>query len=728
MTKVLPPYPRFGECISALAGALDINKVGSDVGRLAREGDYDWEKLDTVLQGILVDGCARVIGEAAQRLFAPWLASVRDAYANLVLDVPLDAVARSDALPVLIEKFFAPKVAKLLLQVQTAMPGPSLDVLLAEGNEPVRVTFEWIDCILGDSVEKLLYPGSTGSDRVEQEKVRKWRSGVDIPSSQSIKLLCKQLTERCEKAGSSAMWLLISSALARLERSSGVSLRPLMHTHLEARASGRLSIQSSLSALVQRAGRTWPELAEPGRKLWHDLRRTSQKQVGDRERIWREIESLGKIAAVSDPEGHSDYHYAWMKGRWHVLSGQYEEALPYYEEAFELACYRAGHQIKDLISEASCIAAFLKKKPFLKRLKHVGIALALFRKPEGGVVIEEWELDQLAQQLPMAFPAQGRFTECQNDLTEHPLKGMLLLDRGTLSKTQPDLKNVNRVRAVRSATGAIRHWPQLRLFASVGMLEQVKALIDAGASVDDLDNSGASALLCALQHAEQSGRREVLDMLLARPHKSATINAHTHRKRLTPLMCAIDLGQPDVVDALVTQGADVEQRALTDNQSPLYYLVSRLFQTVNPVRTLFGLNQKILDKPDLVMQDTLRRFGVGMAGTFGSDTTAPHSQPELANAIAKKLVGQHVSMHTASNLIRIGDALLKGGANPNASHTYPVPGRTPLMLAAESDLPELFDMMIRHGGDPLRPDAMGQDCVQIARSFQARKILNYLGR
>ena len=79
-------------------------------------------------------------------------------------------------------------------------------------------------------------------------------------------------------------------------------------------------------------------------------------------------------------------------------------------------------------------------------------------------------------------------------------------------------------------------------------------------------------------------------------------------------------------------------------------------------------------------------------------------------------------------MIRIAAVLLNAGASPNASQKYPVPGGTPLMLAAESDLPELFDLMVRNGGDPLRPDAMGQNCSHIARSFQARQILSYLGR
>lgn len=728
MSKTLPPYPRFGECIAVLAGALDINKTGSDVGRLAREGDFDWGKLDAVVQELLVDGFKRVVGDASPRVFASWLASVREAYTHVVLDVALDAVGRNDVLPVLIERFFAPAAAVFMQQVQTTTPGPALKVLLAEESQPVKVALEWLDEILGEPIEKRLYPGSTGSDRVEQEKVRKWRNGIDLPSSQSIKLICKHLNERYGQVPHCAIWLLISSALSRLERSWGGALRPLIHAYLNGNPSNSSSINSYLSEVVRSTGLTWPELAEPGRKLWYDLRRTSPKLIGDQERLWREIEALEKTAETTDPEGHSDYHYEWMKGRWHVLSGQYQEAIPHYEQAFELACYRAGHQIADLISEASCITAFLGKKAFLKRLKHVGIALGIFRKPENGIALEDWEFDQLAQQLPTLFPAHGRFTECQNDLAMHSIPGLLLFDLDTFSKTQPDLKNVNRVRAVHFAGGSVRRWPQLRLFASFGLLEQVKALLDAGASVDELDSSGGSALLCALQHAESTGHREVLDLLLARTHQVATLNARTQRTRRTPLMCAIDFGKPDVVASLIAQGVDVEQRGLTDNQSPLYYLVSQLSDRVNPKRMFATLVQKMTEAPDVVLQDTLRRFGVLTAGTFGSDITALRSHPELASEVIKYFVSQHASKHTVFNLMQIASILLQAGANPNAPHSYPVRGRTALMLAAESDLLELFDLMVRHGGDPLRPDAMGNNCSQIARSFRAIHVLNYLGR
>lgn len=735
MKKQQPPYPRFGECISALAGAINADKTGSDVGRFAREGDFDWERLDTVIAELLVDHSATVVGDPAHQIFARWVSSVRSAYTQLVLGVSLDTLGRNDALPVLVQHFFAPAGGQLLQQVSADIPGPDLQRLLADSQQPLQVTFEWLDSAVGGPVEKLLYPGSTGSARVEQEKVRKWRTGTDIPSAQSIKLFYRRLIECWKPIPACPVWLLIASALSRLERQSARPLRSLMLPYAQGTTPPSRTVEELLSELVVRAGQAWPELAEPGLQLWHDLRRTSAKQPGDRNRTWQQIEALERLATTSDPEGRTVYHYSWMKGRWHVLSGQYEEALPHYKQAFEQACYRAGHQVKDIIAEASCLSAFLcfpadlsKRPPFLKQLKNVGIALGLYRKPVTRSVLEDWELDQLALQLPLLFPACGRFTECQQDLADGPIQGWLFINRDAISKMKPDLKTPSRVRAVHSADGQVRRWPQLRLFASFGLVEQVEALLDAGASVDDLDSSNSSALLCALQHAEQTGRREVLDLLLVQPHQRATINAMTQRKRLTPLMCAIDLGLPDVVAALLMQGADVEQRALTDNQSPLYYLVSQLSGWLNPTQMLVTLTARMMQEPDLVLQDTLRRFGFGSAGAFGSNTTALQSNQELAVAVAKALVDQHVSRQSVPKLMRIAATLLEAGANPNASHKYPVPGRTPLMLAAESDLPELFDLMIQHGGDPLKPDAHGKDSWQIARAFQSRRVLNYLSR
>ncbi|AXW32898.1 hypothetical protein CJO88_05840 [Ralstonia solanacearum] len=727
MRQAAPPYPRMGECIRALAGALDVKYSDRDVDRLAREGDFDWAKIDEVIQKLLLGGMARVLGADAETLIKPWLLDLRDSYSRLVLGVPLDALDRSQSLPVLIEHFFVPSAANLLMSLHKRRGGPDLHRLLDEKRMPVAVVLDWLSEAVGGPIDTLLYPTSTGTDRTERDKLGRWRSGIDLPSSQSVQLLVTALRKQSgdDLAASAGLWLLVGGALARFDRSWMQPLRPLLARQLIG-GSTACDPSNLLAELVRKASTTQPELAERGQSVWSQLMRGVPKVAGGRSRLWSEIEQLQALAIAHDPEGRAAYHYEWMKGRWQVLSGQYEEALPHYESAFELACYRAGCQLRDLVQEAACIAAFLGKKPALKRLKHVSIALGLFQKPREGQVVEDWEVEQFSQQLASLFPPQGRFPECQQDLAVSPLAGMLLMSDETVSAIALDLKHVDRVRAIHFEGGQIRRWPQLRLFASFGLHEQVRRLLDAGASVDQLDSSGGSALLCALQNAVSTGKRETVDLLLKVSHYPDTLNTATERRQLTPLMCAVDLGEPDVVAALLAQEADANMRGHTDQQSPLYYTVSQLSGKMRPDRMMAQLVAGFRTPPDLMLQDTLRRYGVGSAGVFGDQNRLAAENPAMSVQVAKAMVDNHVRRHRADKLLRIIELLLTSGADPNAGHSYPVPGRTPLMLAAESDLPEAFDLMVRHGGKPGQPDASGENCMRIALAFSSGRVVRYL--
>lgn len=220
----------------------------------------------------------------------------------------------------------------------------------------------------------------------------------------------------------------------------------------------------------------------------------------------------------------------------------------------------------------------------------------------------------------------------------------------------------------------------------------------------------------------------MLDLLLRVRHKVATLNAMTNRKRLTPLMCAIDLGEPDVVLKLLEMGADADQLALTDHQSPLYYTVTMIDGRVHPQRMFERLSMALLSEPDVAGKDALRRFGVTSTGTFGDDRTILHAEPSLASKTARAMVDLHVRRHSVEKLRQIIALLLRFGADPNRGHRYPVPGRTPLMLAAESDIPAVFELMVDHRGDLLKPDAEGQNCFQIAMAFRSHRVLTWLQR
>lgn len=732
---ISPPYLRLGECVRAICIAMDTKASNRDVDRLAREGDFDWSTLDSVIDDLLVDGTRRLLGPLAERLFENWLQVVREEYCGMLLDVPLDTLDRSQTLPALVGEFFAPCAIRLLVQLQAHCPGPDLGRLLDVGRLPIATVFEWLDEKAGSEtadgkLEKLLYPGTTGDAKSSRDKIGKWRSGVDLPSGQSLKLLLDDLRAEPRMRGhadAAGAWLLTARALSYFDRLGSAPVRPLLRARLEAVLPDG-SLRLRLQRLVTEAGSAWPEMADLGRHLWCDLRRTTLKTAGDQTDTWRRIQAMGDLSSRLDPGGKTAYHLAWMNGRWHALSGRFEDALPHFKDAFQLACYRAGHQVKDIIEDALCIAAFLGDKVFVKQLKQVGIVLGLFQRLGKAAVAQPWELEQFAQQLLVRFPPQGRFVESDPDLSDSLTPGLMMISPSKVAAIQPDLRNPERVRAVHFSNGIVRRHPQLRLFASFGEIAKVEALLGAGASVDALDSSGASALLCAMQYAHDAGEHGVLDLLLRASHQISTLNALTERKKLTPLMCAVDLGEPDVVMRLLEMGADADQLALTDHQSPLYYTVSKIEGRIHPERMFERLSMALTSEPDAVGKDALRRFGVASAGVFGDDRSLLRTAPLLALQTASAMVDVHVRRYSVEKLRQIVASLLRFGANPNRGHKYPTPGRTPLMLAAESDIPAVFELMVDNRGDPLQPDAEGQNCFQIATAFRAYRVLAWLER
>ena len=90
------------------------------------------------------------------------------------------------------------------------------------------------------------------------------------------------------------------------------------------------------------------------------------------------------------------------------------------------------------------------------------------------------------------------------------------------------------------------------------------------------------------------------------------------------------------------------------------------------------------------------------------------------------MVSDLVSQYPIPKLLEIIKILLERGANPNAIVDAPAQGRTALMLAAESDSVPAFELILRHGGDPFRMDQAGADSRQIADSFGAQRVLDYM--
>jgi hypothetical protein len=729
----LPPYPRLGEIYRILALAIDTKSKHKDVDRLAREGDYDWSLLPTLSEVLILTPLRKHSDLKFVDLIAQCVNDFHKSYINLVSTVQLDSLSRENALPLLICNYFALHGLRFISGVKQELGGPDLLRLLDPEQRPIAVVLEWLDQNEQQPLIMTAFPETTGSDRSDRGKVNKWSKGGDLPDMGSINLFADKLAEKVDakKVLDLRCWLVIARALAFLEGKSPIPFRATMLRHLR---TGRpdIDIRHLLSKAVIEAGEKYSALTMPALTLYEDLKRTTSKQLGNQAKTKASLEQFELLTKVHEPEGKTKFHVEWMNGRWRMLSGLYEGALPYYVRAAELANYRAGEQQKQIIEEALVLAAHLNNKPFLKQLKHRAIVFGLFSEPSGKEVVEGWEIDHLHQKFHQVFPTQGRFLEAMPEIADCGHLPFLVFNNEEMARLKPDLRNLDRVTSIHFIDGQVRRWPQLRLFASLGRYEEVAILLERGASVDRLDDAGGSALLCALQHATDTGSRQVLDQLLQYQHAKSTLDSVTNKKQLTPLFCAIDFGEPDVVEKLLEMGASPDLRANIVDETPLYHTLSLLGFLKRPLMCYNYLHQSILKSPDLLTREVLRRYNLNLAGSYGDNQILRNMMDdpknfELVNKCICAMVEVKIGRHSIPKLLKIIELLLKHKANPNAQHNNPAaPGRTPLMLAAENDSAHAFDLMMAYGGDPYRCDSKGMDCRKIAMDFRSGEVVRYL--
>lgn len=731
-----PPYPRLGELYRALGGALDTKAKDRNVDRLAREGEYDWSLLPTLQQNLITNPLRAAKDKEFAELVDQFADHMRTSYLRMVAHIALDSLTRAEALPLLIEHYFAPQGASLLLGIKDAFGGPDLMALLDPAKQPLAVALDWFDNNEGRDLAKRTFPESTGTDRLDRELVSRWANGT-LPDLSSIKRFVDAASHRgaidSAQAPNLRRWMIVARALAWLEKGAPFPFRTFLRRHLLL-GLPEIDVGRELSLRNIEGGERFQALKMPALMLYQDLKRTTPKAFGDQAATQDRLAVFQRLCEEHDPEERTRFHLAWLLGRWHVLSGRCHDALSYYEEAAELANYRAGNQQKQIVEEALVLAAFIGgEKPLLKRLKHRAIVFGLFTDPRSDEVIEDWEIEHLRQQFHRIFPRQGRFHEAADLEDDQKQLPFLILNKEELAGFAPDLRNPNRVRTVRAPDGQTRRWPQLGFFASVGRIDAVQALLKHGASVDQLDGAGGSALLNALQRAEDTGDRRALDLLLEHPHSKDTLDSATTRKRHTPLICAVRYGEPDVVGRLLAMEATPDRRGQIDDLTPLYRCLSSIGAIRNPAQRAQSLRGALLADPDHVQREVRRRYNISPGGVFGDERTLRDSlaHPEylaIFEGLVAAIVKEEAGRLSEPKLLHIVELLLKARANPNAAHQYPARGRTPLMLAAENDSVEAFDLMMHYGGDPYRQDAEGQDCSRIAVGFGSRRVVERLRR
>jgi len=269
----------------------------------------------------------------------------------------------------------------------------------------------------------------------------------------------------------------------------------------------------------------------------------------------------------------------------------------------------------------------------------------------------------------------------------------------------------------------------------------VKKLLKQGANVNLTSSSGDTAILMAL---EVLNLREVpfrsLDdtlfyLLSEYPHSKETMNRCTDKKRLLPLLSAVQSGRPDVVDKVLAMGANVNNRGLTDNQTALNACIKMIGIAKDPKRYWDSVLQMQLT-PEVL--DSIRRANSGMTGFTLEDQleflSAQNSDPkfkQILGLLTSFMSGELVNRIDIVKMRLIASQLIEAGADVNAEHAAPVKGYTPLMLAAELDEVGLFNKMLSNGGDPRKTyycknTKLSVDCWRIAEYFGSTNILAVL--
>ena len=736
-----PPYPTQGEIIQLLATAFGTKSANAEIrkklDRLAREGDFDWSLRSQIIDELLLKPLGEFDPDYSD-FVGEFVNSILKEYVNLISCVPLNAMSRRAAAPLLLETRGVRHVAKFLIELHEKFEGPDLRDFLVQDASPVNVVFQWCEVVLELDVEKLLFPG----DKQRRDDIARWRRGEIIPDFfASIKPIERSLMEYCPDRQSEISlfrkWLVTARALSWLmrevERAGLGSLIGPVRKDILLNCSVRRDIGIELSIADLEAGAHLSEVTECYvRLMFSDLSRTEKKAPEAQLNSRKEIDRLKGLISKHDVDGVTGYILNWCEGRWHILAGDKEKALAFYDKAADLALYRAGDKQKDILEETLSLAAHLGKKAVIKKLKHRALAMGFFLKlfaesSDRPDVVSDWEVDQFSQAFSRLFPIHACFPgapEGKQRVHPFPYKFFVQSD---LDKKKPDLSNPNRVISIPDAvTGEKMRRPQLIYFASQDRVDDVRKLLEAGADVNISDHQGSSALLNALQCAKDGRGRKVLDLLLDKNHDKETLNRISEKKHLSPLYVAVLLGDPIVVEKLLRMGADPNLQTSYPPQTALYLCIERF----GYYRQGWGEAhlKKWMAAPRKEHAEIRRRYIGGLAGPMGDWGLGEGFGVEsegLMDALIKHEV-QKVLNVPRENFLRIAELLLTFGADPNRKHSSPEPGRTPLMLAAELDALDAFRLMIEHAGDPGLKDDQGNDCFAVACGFRSQNVMSYL--
>ena len=736
-----PPYFTTIEIIRTVANSLNTKLSNKAIDDAVFKTDIDYREINRLISEGIVDPIRQQVDVNFSEFLDDWIENFIAEYLSVVASISMDGLSRADGTPILLKYFFPKYVSTLLHSIHEKVGGPSPTLLLDSKDRAVAVALNWIADHEGGWGQFV-----QGCTKEQKDRISAWKRGDDLPTLQYIELL---------QMWSQGPWpefvnwarvrilLLVARALdwSRKQDLEGIAITAIREAVWSAEAKGDFAgiVRSFQNLKMQQFGQALPLLAY----VQQGLRRTIPKKFSDKEQGLKNIRKARKMLGKLDPCATTDCWFDLHEGRWNVFAGNLDRACEYYKKAFDGSLYRSGDNLKELIAESMVVAASLTRpdKVFLKRLKNVAITLdydissvasdSMSKKNVASDFIEDWEIGLWKAHFITIFPKEGLFPGTNYPDVTPRLGPLVIMDFDTI---KPDYRNPDR--RIKVGDTWQKTYPQIVWFAEIEKTDVVEKLIAKGADVNAFSDSKDTAILMALEAINAFSSDSTMDdslykLLVECPHKPETLNTRTLKKRLLPLISAVESGKAEVVQKLLEMGADPNLRGKTDEQTPLNVCLKYLGLLKNPEK--FWENQAASPLTPEAL-DSIRRHCGGLAGfalddqkrffeTANKDQSYKTMRLEFQNQMTRKAL-EHVSV---ADLREIALLLLESGADANAEHSAPLPGYTPMMLAAELGETDIFRAMLKHGGDPTKTyiaprNGQSVNCLAIADYFGADEI------
>lgn len=732
------PYFLPAEIVRAIARAIDSKNDNASLDDKCKDLYLSRSELDALIEEHIYKPIAKLkLKKSIENEIKVLVAQVFDNYLQIVANYSLAEWTRDDTGAWIIEVFFCPYMMNAIY-------------LLGKRTKPFQKS-DYMELIVAESsgidialniIEKRVEGWQEFYRKLaktEKDKITSWRRGESLPSFYSLYNLCNSYNKDTSK---NTLLFLIA-----------------------ARAIDYFKITYGSNALMQ-------YVDEP--KLLEDFIDYFKYKVCDL------LDRNFQYAAYSNqtgsekpvPQMSSIISMYLVKILREFADGNLKQSKETFVKAFDLSLYRTGDTCQQVIEVGFVIASWQETPDMnlISKLKSVqnlyGYTLPTIvtedtkRKKEN--LVEDWEINMWrsnAQRVFNDFKVElpEKYTVYSSVLPVYLNAKELALD---LKKPNKRVKLNDNSKLHRDKNKKKQVTTQLIWNTLLEDLDAVNKLLLAGADINILSDNNESALLIALQHMNLTELDEPDDSfyqaLKDLSYIPKTINAMTFKKHLLPLLSAVQTGRLEVVEHILSLGANVSQKGGSGHLDALTMCIS-LIGTIKSSKLLlnqFAMMTKNPKKAIARMSDfEFSAFVRETQGSFGLNRqqVTNHLAQSMKNSNAMEIFKelsevfkeQAHANYESFDLIemrKIAKLLINKGANPSSKYDWHgIHGYTPFLLACELNEAELVSHMLDNATEYSKDDmintvyrdrrdgqAIGYE--RICKHFKADDVLEVIDR